>query len=86
MLGAWLAYWWLAYPRHEVCAMKLPAPAGCSSLARTPVATFWTVVTGTLYAATLLLAAWRPGRRWWFAPLFGLFLSAVCGYFAVLHA
>jgi hypothetical protein len=84
-LAAWLIFWWLAVPRHEICPMKLPAPAGCNS-GRVPVAAFWTVVTGALYGVTLLLATLRPDRRWWFAGLLGLLLAAVRGWYSVLYA
>ncbi|MEU4624924.1 hypothetical protein AB0G04_33745 [Actinoplanes sp. NPDC023801] len=84
-LAAWLMFWWLALPRHDICQMTLPAPAGCNR-DRVPVAVFWTVVTGALYGVTALLRVWRPGRRWWFTGLFSLFVAAVWGYWDVLFA
>jgi hypothetical protein len=85
LLGAWAVYWWLAVPRHDICPLTLPAPAGCGS-GRVPVATFWTVGTGVLYGLTLLLAVLRPDRRWWFTGLLGLVVAAVRGWYSVLYA
>lgn len=84
-VGAWAAYWWLAVPRHEICAMTLPAPAGCGS-GRVPVAALWSVVTLGLYGVVLLSAVRAPRRRWGSVAVLGLIIGAVWGYFSVLHA
>jgi hypothetical protein len=84
-LAAWAVFWWLAVPRHDICPMIRPAPAGCFS-GRVPVAASWTVITGCLYGAMLLLATRRFRRRWWFLALAGLVASVAWGYWAVLFA
>ncbi|MFC6018153.1 hypothetical protein ACFP2T_18330 [Plantactinospora solaniradicis] len=86
-VAAWSAFWWLAVPRHEICAMTLPAPAGCGS-GRVPVAALWSVVTLGLYAVVLLLAPRMSGRRWWGmgGAVLGLIVGVVWGYFSVLYA
>jgi hypothetical protein len=82
---AWGAFWWLAVPRHDICAMTLPAPAGCGS-GRVRVAALWSVVTAGLYGVVLLLAARVPRRRWGIVAVLGLMIGVVWGYFSVLHA
>jgi hypothetical protein len=84
-VGACGAYWWLAVPRHEICAMTLPAPAGCGS-GRVPAAALWSVITVGLYGAGLLVAARMPGRRWRVAAVLGLIIGVAWGYLSVLHA
>jgi hypothetical protein len=84
-LGACSAFWWLAIPRHEICALTYPAPAGCGS-ARIPTATVWTAVIAASYGVTLLLAARRHEHRWLIAGLLGLAAEAVGGFFSVLYA
>jgi hypothetical protein len=78
-------FWWLAVPRHEICAMTLPAPAGCGS-GRVPVAVLWSAVTVGLYGAVLLLAAKASTRRWAMVAGLGLIVGATWGYSAVLYA
>jgi hypothetical protein len=78
-------FWWLAVPRHEICAMTLPAPAGCGS-GRVPVAALWSAVTVALYGAVLLLAARAPTRRWWMVAALGLIIGITWGSYAVLYA
>lgn len=82
---AWGIYWWLAVPRHEICAMTLPAPAGCSR-GRVPVAAFWTAATAGLYGITVFLKIRRPRSRWGIVALLVLILGVVRGYFSVLYA
>jgi hypothetical protein len=84
-MGAWGAFWWLAVPRHEICAMTLPAPAGCGTH-RVPLATLWSVVTAGLYVVVLRLAARAPRSRWWIVAAFALIIGVVWGYFSVLYA
>ncbi|MFK3985608.1 hypothetical protein ACI2K4_35245 [Micromonospora sp. NPDC050397] len=84
-VGAWGVFWWLAVPRHDICAMTLPAPAGCGS-SRLPVAAFWSVVAAGLYGGVLLFAAKVPERRWRMLAVLGLVAGAVCGYYSVLYA
>jgi hypothetical protein len=84
-LAASSAFWWLAIPRHEICALTYPAPAGCGS-ARIPTATLWTAVTAASYGVTLLLAARQHQRRWWIAGLPALAAEAACGFVSVLYA
>jgi hypothetical protein len=83
-LGAWSVFWWLAVPRHEICAMTYPAPAGCGS-ARVPVATFWSAVTAGSYGVMLLLGARRYEHGWWVVGLLGLIVGSVWGFFSVLY-
>ncbi|MEV4512236.1 hypothetical protein AB0K00_25140 [Dactylosporangium sp. NPDC049525] len=83
-VGAWLGFWWLAVPRHEICAMTLPAPAGCGS-GRVPVAVLWSAITLGLYGVVLLVAAKVPRRRWGILAVLGQIIAAAWGYFAVLY-
>jgi hypothetical protein len=83
--GALADFWWLAVPRHDICPMLLPPPAGCGS-GRVPVAVLWSAVTVALYGAVVLLAARKPGRRWGVAAFVGLVIGVVWGHFAVLYA
>jgi hypothetical protein len=83
--GAWAVFWWLAVPRHEICALTLPAPAGCGS-GRVPLATLWSVLTAGCYGAVVLAAARAPGRWWGIAAALGLIIAVIWGYFSVLYA
>ncbi|MEV6301928.1 hypothetical protein AB0M02_21120 [Actinoplanes sp. NPDC051861] len=80
-VASWGLFWWLAFPRHEICALTFPAPAGCGA-GRVPEATFWTVVTVALLGA----AVFAPAARWRRLGGIGLFGAAVWGFFAVLYA
>ena len=82
---AWGVNWWLAVPRHQFCAMTLPAPAGCNS-GRVPVAAFWSAATGGAYAVLVSLELRRPRSRWRIVALLALLLGVIQGYFAVLYA
>ncbi|MBG6063762.1 hypothetical protein [Micromonospora ureilytica] len=56
-------FWWLAVPRFDVCAVVLPARAGCRSADRVSAATLGTAVVAVLYVATVVVALARPHRR-----------------------
>ncbi|MGC5052226.1 hypothetical protein ACLQ2S_12320 [Micromonospora sp. DT48] len=86
--AAWVGYWWLAVPRHDLCAAVLPAPAGCRAADRVPTATTWTVVVAVIALAAAGLAVVRPRRRWWpFAvALVTLAVVALCGLWSVRYA
>jgi hypothetical protein len=84
-VAAWAAFWWLALPRHDICAMTRPAPAGCDS-GRVPVAVLWSAVTAVLYGVVLFLAVKAPERRWRVVVLLGLITAVAAGYFSVLYA
>ncbi|WP_127503346.1 hypothetical protein [Actinoplanes solisilvae] len=82
-LAAWAAFWWLAVPRHDICSLTFPAPAGCSS-ARVPVAAVWSAVIASSYVVLLFFAARRHGA--WVVGLLGLVIGAVWGFYSVLYA
>jgi hypothetical protein len=82
---AWGTYWWLAVPRHQICAMTLPAPAGCSR-GRVPVAALWSAATAGLYGVAVFLRIRRPRSRWYIVALVALVLGTIRGYFLVLYA
>ncbi|GAA0455934.1 hypothetical protein Ade02nite_04750 [Paractinoplanes deccanensis] len=84
-VGGWLVFWWLAVPRHDICAMVYPAPAGCGA-DRVPVAALWTVVTAVLYGIVLFSAGRPRRRRPGTLALTGLTITAPCGYVSVLYA
>ncbi len=86
-VAAWAGYWWLAVPRHDICAAVMPAPAGCRIADRVASATLWTALVAVLWLATVAVAFARPRGRWW--P-FGvgiavLAVAALWGYRAVLY-
>jgi hypothetical protein len=78
-------YWWLAVPRHEICPMIRPAPAGCNS-ARVPVAAFWSAATAGAYGILMFLKIKRPRSRWTTIVLLALIFGVFQGYFSVLYA
>jgi hypothetical protein len=81
----WSTYWWLAVPRHQICAMTLPAPAGCSS-GRVPVAALWSAVTAFVYVAMVFLEVKAPRSRWRIVAILVLIIGVFQGYFLVLYA
>ena len=82
-VAACAGYWWLAIPRHDICAMVLPAPAGCAAAGRLPAASLWTAVVVILGAVTVAGAFGR--RRLLVTGLAGLVVAAPYGYFSVLY-
>lgn len=58
--------WWLALPRHEVCVMTHPAPAGCGDHRVLP-ALIWTVLLLTVTIGGGVAAA--KLKRFWLAPM-----------------
>lgn len=86
LVAAWAAFWWLAVPRHEICAMKLPAPAGCNSVARVPVAAVCTLSTAVLYGVLLLFELRTPRSRWRIPAVLALVIGIVTSHYAVLYA
>ncbi|WP_146017573.1 hypothetical protein [Verrucosispora sp. ts21] len=86
-VAAWAGYWWLAVPRHDICAAVLPASAGCRIADRVPTATLWTVIVAALWSATVVLAFARPrGSRLPFvAGTTVLIIAALLGYRSVLY-
>lgn len=53
-----IAAWYLAIPRHEICAAIYPSPPGCGDH-RVPAATLWTVVLALTALASIVSAAMR---------------------------
>ncbi len=86
--AAWAGFWWLAVPRHDLCAAILPAPAGCRSVDRVPTATLWTVIVAVLYLTAATTALVRPAGRWWpfTTAMAVLTVAGVWGLWSVLYA
>ncbi|GIM95029.1 hypothetical protein [Paractinoplanes toevensis] len=85
LVVGWGAFWWLAVPRHEICALTFPAPAGCGA-GRVAVAALWSLITAVLYGVALLVAVRAPRSRWPVTVALALILAVVYGFFAVLYA
>jgi hypothetical protein len=83
--AGWVVFWWLAVPRHQICSLTFPAPAGCGS-GRVPVAAAWSLVTVALYGAMLVAAVRAPRSGWPVTAGLGLVIAVVAGYFSVLYA
>ena len=86
--AAWAGIWWLTVDRgYEVCAAIMPAPPGCATEARTPVAVTWTAIIVALYAGVLAIVFSRL-RRYPSLVVFALVALAVgslWGYRTVLY-
>lgn len=82
---SWGVFWWLAIPRHEICPMIRPAPAGCNS-GRVPVAGFWTAATAFTYLILVFLERRPAHSRWRTLALLVLVLALARGFHAVLFA
>jgi hypothetical protein len=80
LAAACAAFWWLAFPRHEICSLTFPAPPGCNA-DRVPIAALWSVAAAACYAGVVFL----PARARVTAVL-GLVIAVVWGFFAVLYA
>lgn len=81
------AMWWLAAPRGAgVCPAILPAPPGCATAARTPVAVTWTLVVAAVYGANLTVCLTRLRRHRWLpaGALLALVVAVLAGYRSVL--
>ncbi|WP_430782198.1 hypothetical protein [Actinoplanes sp. G11-F43] len=81
---AWLGLWWLAIPRYEVCAMVMPAPAGCRGAARVPAAAFWSAAIAALFLGAAA-GALTGRRRPWATLTAALFVVSVTGFLRVLY-
>lgn len=83
------AMWWLAIPRGTgVCFAILPAPPGCASDARIPVAILWSMIITVGYGVHLAVSLSTLRRHTWLVvvTLLILLVAAGWGYRAVLYA
>ena len=88
-VAGWAAMWWLVIPRGPgVCPAILPAPAGCATEARVPLALLWTLVVAGCYAANLAVVMTRLRRHRWLpaGALLVLLVVVGWGYRSVLYA
>ena len=83
----WVALWWLAIPRYEICIAIYPASAGCGGADRVADAVLWSIVIAVVYFVAVAVALTVGRRMWWLnlAAIMALIATAALSYYLVLY-